>query len=156
VGTKGRKSRMNGGRPLGIKLIAAYLLMRAAALIAAMSIVYMRPELRKGADDFILYFAINLGSMLRHESAIISALLDVALGLGIWFLMRWSRTVIVMLSSYGLCRAAIGSAILMEIDRKFLLSQISSPYFAISVVVCVLTLFYLLDPDVKRLFGERE
>ena len=147
---------MREKRPIGIKLIVAYLCLKAGALVAAFAVTQTRPELRTDAEKFILYFAINFGSPLRLPSAIITGTLDVVLGLGIWFLQRWSRTIIVMSSSYGLCRMAVGSVILWELDRKFLLSQTSSPYFAVGVVSEVFILFYLLDPDVKQLFGEQE
>jgi hypothetical protein len=143
-------------RLLGVRLIAAYLFLKATALIVAEAVVHSRSDLQPEADEFISYFAINLGASLRHQSALLTAFLDVSVGLGIWFLRRWARTVIVLTNSYGLCRITIGSAILMNLDRRFLTSQISSPYFAISVVAAILILFYLLDTDVKRAFGVRE
>jgi hypothetical protein len=44
----------------------------------------------------------------------------------------------------------------MAIDRKFLISQTSSPYFAVNLTAGIVILVYLLDPEVKRIFREPE
>ena len=140
---------MSVTRPLGVTLVAIYLFAKAAVLILAATIVHMRSGLWPGANDFISTFAFSLGVSLP----LISALLNATVGLGIWFLKRWSRTIIIAINSYLLCKMAFGSLILMQLDRKFLLSHTSSPYFVISLVAAVVVLLYLLDSDVKRAFG---
>lgn len=143
---------MTAERPLGVKLIAAYFFVKAAALILAATIVNARPDLHSEANEFISVVAFKVVVPLPY----LTALLDVAVGLGIWFLKRWSRTLFVLINGYGLCRMAIGSAALWELDRKYLFSQTSSPYFAVNLVAGTFILFYLLNPDVKQLFGEQE
>jgi hypothetical protein len=77
-------------------------------------------------------------------------------GVGIWFLKRWARTFIVFDLMYRLGDAAVAAALLSGIDRKLLLSIVSTPNFAINAIAHILILFYLLDPDAKCAFGLRE
>ncbi|HXB62436.1 MAG TPA: hypothetical protein VNU94_06260 [Acidobacteriaceae bacterium] len=135
---------------MGVKLIAAYLLLKAVALILAATIVHTRPDLWPGAKEFISNAAINVVVPLPYPTAF----LYIAVGLGILFLKRWSRKIIVLTNIYGLCRMAVGSILLMQIDRKFLIAQISSQYFAFNLVAGILILIYLLRPDVMSAFGE--
>jgi hypothetical protein len=143
---------MTRGKPLGVTLVAAYLFLKATALLLAVTIVHTRPDLQPRASELISSVAGKAGVSLPYPTA----LLDVAVGLGIWFLKSWSRKLIVLVNAYGLCRMAVGSAILMVIDRKFLISQTSSPYFAVQLIAGIVILAYFLDPEVKRIFGEPE
>jgi len=138
-------------RPLGVKLIATYLCMKALALITAVYIVQTRPDLRPGATDFISINSLRIGD----SGTYISAIINLSVGLGISFQQRWARTVTVIINTYYFCRMAFVSVILVGFDRKSLISQTSSPYFMISSVASLLILCYLLDPGVKRAFGDR-
>jgi hypothetical protein len=137
---------------MGVTLVAAYAFLKAAALLLAVALVHTRPDIRPSASEFISGIAFKAGVSLPY----LTALLDVAVGLGIWFLKSWSRKLIVVTNAYALCRMAVGSAILMAIDRKFLISQTSSPYFAVNLTAGIVILVYLLDPEVKRIFREPE
>lgn len=138
-------------RPVGVALIAGYLILKAAALLLAVTIVRTSPSLQPKASEFIANVAFKVGVSLPYPTAI----LDVVMGLGIWLLKSWARTIIVVINGYGLCRMAVGSAILMAVDRQFLISHTSSPYFAVNLLAGVAILVYLLDPERKRLFAER-
>jgi hypothetical protein len=142
---------MNGVRLLGVKFIAIYLFLKAAALILAVFIINTRPDLRQGANEFITYFSINIGITLPY----LAVILNVTLGLGILFQQRWSRTIIVCINSYYFFKLIFGSVIRMQLEPKRFSSEISSPYFIVSCVASLIILCYLLDPDVKRAFGER-
>jgi len=139
---------MTGDRPLGVKLVAAYLFLKATALVLAVAFIYEKPGFWQGAKEFIANFDLNLGVM----AAPVFAFLDVAVGMGIWSLKKWARTLIILDHSYALCRGIVASALLMGFDRKLLASLASTPYFAINVATCIAILFYLLDPDVKSKF----
>ena len=139
---------MTEGRPLGVKLIAAYLFLKATALVLAVAVISKKPEYGQGAKEFILNFDLNLGVM----AAPVFALLDVTVGMGIWWLKKWARMLIILDHSYALCRGIVASALLMGLDPKLLVSLTSTPYFAVNAVTCVTILFYLLDPDVKSKF----
>ena len=144
---------MSRTRPLAVKLIAVYLCLKATALILAVYIAHTRPDLRPDANEFFKYFSINIGVTLPYPAA----LLNLSVGLGIWFQQRWSRTVTVLINSYYFFKLVVGSLILKALGQEsLLLSKTISPYFAISSLASLLILCYLLDPRVKREFGERD
>jgi hypothetical protein len=153
---------MTKHRSLGVKLIAAYLCMEAAVLITAIAIALMKPELQPWASDFISHLEPYIQAFNFRNSGIVLALgllfalFDIVVGLGILFLKRWARTIIVVNNSWILGRAAVGIAMLIVIDRKALSSFRLSPYLAIYLIASVFMLCYLLDPDIRREFGVHE
>src|SRR6266508_3899933 len=138
-----RRLRMATRRPFGITLIAAYLILKAVALLMAMAVVHLSSVPQPIASELVSAVSLRIHIPLPFPTA----LLSVTVGLGIWFLKKWARTVIVVVNTYALCRMAVGSAILMAIDRKFLISQTSSPYFALNLIAGIAILVYLLDPE---------
>jgi len=144
-------------RPLGVKLVAAFFLLDAAALLLAAAIGYLFPGLQSSANNFIAQRAPYIKELELVPFGIFLAPLiagfHVVQGFGIWFLKRWARTFIVFDLTYRLGDAAVAAVLLSSIDRKLLLSIASTPNFAINAVAHILILFYLLDPDAKRVFG---
>ena len=155
-----KTNRTVRGRPLGVKLVAAFFLLDAAALLLAAAIGYLFPGLQSSANNFIAQRAPYIKEMELVPFGIYLAPLiagfHVVQGLGIWFLKRWARTFIVFDLMYRLGDAAVAAALLSGIDRKLLLSIVSTPNFAINAIAHILILFYLLDPDAKRAVGLRE
>lgn len=151
---------MNVNRPFGVKLIAGVFFLEAAVLVLAAAVGYLKPELQPNANKFIAQRApylqdldlVKFGVML----APLLAAFDAAKGLGIWFLKRWARVLIVLDLTYRLGEAAVAAVLLWGVDRKMLLSIVSTPAFAIGSVLNVIILGYLLDPDAKRAFGLRD
>ena len=151
---------MARGRPLGVKLVAAFFLLDATALFLAAAIGYLLPGLQSSANNFIAQRApfikeldfVPFGVFLAPLIACFRAVQ----GLGIWFLKRWARTFIVLDLMYRLGDAAVAAALLSGVDRKMLLSIVSTPTFAINAIAHVLILFYLLHPHAKRAFGLRD
>lgn len=151
---------MTEDRPLGVTLIALYFFLKSAVLIVTAAIVRMRPELEPQANEFISHIVasvqdfnlLNLAAML----APLYALFYAVLGLGVWFLRRWARLLILMNLLYGLGGVAVGLTILIIFDHKALSSLGSNPYLAFGLVVGLLMLRCLLDPDVERAFGVRK
>jgi hypothetical protein len=142
---------------MGVKLISILFFLESVALILAAVIGHFRPELRLSANAFIsqrvpLIQAFELdqwGVKLAPLFAIFSSVE----GLGIWFLKRWARSFVLWDLVNRLCGGAIAAAMLWGPDRNMLSSIISKPHFAIGVVVNILIVFFLLDPDAKRAFG---
>jgi hypothetical protein len=153
-------SRMTNHRPLGVMLIAGYFCLKAAVLSIAIAIAYTSPELQPDAKDLIAYLVpmitkLHIGS-IDFVFALPFALLRLAVGLGIWFLKKWARTLVVLDLSWAFCRAAIGLAMYLSIDHKLPPLPSSSLYLTIDVIISAYILVYLLDSDVKRTFGVRE
>jgi len=150
---------MSRHRLLGVKLIAAYLCLRAAALSLAVGIAHLKPELRPVANEFIsnlVPFIQRFDPTLGVALAPLFALLDVLTGIGIWLLQRWARTIVFLNASYALWRTVVGLAVLTAFDRKMLSSNTLSPYFLFWFVSNAIMFGYLVDPSVKRAFGEKE
>ncbi len=150
---------MTDHRPLGVELIAGYFCLKAAMLPMAVAIAHMSPELQPAANELISHLSpIIHGFRIWGFEVFLAlpfALLRLAVGLGIWFLKRWARTIIVLDLLWFFCRAAVGLGILLALDHK-LPPLASSPYLAVDIVISASILVYLLDPEVKRTFGIRE
>jgi hypothetical protein len=146
-------------RPLGVKLIAAYLCLRASALSLAVTFAHLRPELRPVANEFIsnlVPFIKRFDPTLGVALAPLFALLDVVTGVGVWFLQKWARTIVFLNASYAVWRVVIGLAVLMAFDRKMLSSITWSPYFLFWIASNAVMFGYFYDPGVKRIFGEKD
>jgi hypothetical protein len=151
---------MSGGRPLGVKLVAAFFLLDATALLVAAAIGYLLPGLQTSANNFIAHRApfikeLDLAPFGVFLAPLIACFRAVQ-GLGIWFLKGWARTFIIFDLMYRLGDAAVAAALLFGIDRKMLSSIVSTPHFAIYAIAHVLILLYLLGPEAKRAFGLRD
>ena len=151
---------IKGSRPLGIKLIAALSLLESAALILAAIVGYLSPDLRPRANVSIsqrapllqAFDAVDLGVRL----APLFALVNFIEGTGIWFMKRWARTFILWDLVNRLGGGVCAAAMLWAIDRQMLSSIVSAPHFLPGLVVNVVILGYLFDPDAKRAFGIRD
>lgn len=142
---------MARNRPVGVVLIAGYLILKAAALCLAATIVRTSPGVHPISNELIANVSVKMGPSLPYPTAF----LDFVTGLGIWFLKSWARTLIVMVNGYFLCRMAVGFAMLFVMDRNFLISHTASPYFAVNLLAGIVILFYLLNTETIRLFEER-
>jgi TRAP-type C4-dicarboxylate transport system permease small subunit len=126
----------------------------------AAAIAYTIPELKPVANDFIarlvpISLKLHVGSVIVICASLFS-LLRLAVGLGIWFLERWARTIIILDLSWAFCRAAVGLAISISFDHKLPPLPSSPLYLAMDIVISGFILVYLFDPDVRRAFGIRE
>ena len=148
---------MAGKRFIGIKLIAFYFIAKSIALICAVVISYMNSSVRENANDFVfhLYPSLQHCEYLFRAIPLLAAF-ELMKGLGVWFLWRWVRALILVNGIYELAAAAIASVLLWKMDKKMLSSIGSSPYYPIGLVLSILILGYLFDPDVKRSFGVPE
>jgi membrane protease YdiL (CAAX protease family) len=82
-------------------------------------------------------------------------LVDTVLGAGIWFLQSWARIIILIDLTWLFGRAAVGLMALVVVHPKVVHFQSSSPYFAINVLVSLMMLSCLLDPDIEHAFQRR-
>ena len=144
-------------RPLGIKLIAALFLLETAMLIGAAVIGYLRPSLRSSANAFIaqrapIIEALGMGAF-GVQLAPLFAIVGAVEGLGIWLLKRWARTFVLWDLVNRLCGGGVAAAMLWAVDRKVLSSIISAPPFILGLLVNLMIVGFLLDPDSKRAFG---
>jgi hypothetical protein len=62
-----KRLQMTEGRPLGVKLIAAYLFLKATALVLAVAVISKKPEYGQGAKEFILNFDLHLESPIVDQ-----------------------------------------------------------------------------------------
>ncbi len=69
---------------------------------------------------------------------------------------RWARTFILWDLVNRLGGGVCAAAMLWAIDRQMLSSIVSAPHFLPGLVVNVVILGYLFDPDAKRAFGIRD
>ena len=152
-------SEIARNRPTGVKPIAAYLCLKAAALILAVVASHTEFELRSEAADFLLNVVPLIPKFgLQNYVSILApvfALVDLVLGLGIWHLKRWARTFIVVNLTWGLARAGMFFVATAAFDRKMFPLIASSPYlpyFLFDLVSSVPIFFCLLDPDVMQAF----
>ena len=151
---------MTENRPLGVRLIALYFFLKSAILIVTAVTAHIRPELESKANEFISHIVASVQDFDLLSFAVtlapLYALFYAVLGLGVWFLKRWARLLILMNLLYGLGGAAVGLAILIFSNPKALSSLGSNPYLLVGLVVGLLVLRCLLDPDVERAFGVRQ
>ncbi|MGD1105675.1 MAG: hypothetical protein ABR865_01440 [Terracidiphilus sp.] len=147
-------------RPFAVKLIAAYLCLKAAALSLCVIAVHLHPSSQPAANGIIE----DLVPMLLgiHEPsadfwlAPVFVAVDAALGVGIWLLQGWARVVIVIDLTWLFGRAAVGLLALAAIHPKGLHFHNPSVYFSINVVASLMILVCLVDPDTRRAFRSRD
>lgn len=151
--------RMTDHRPLAVKLIAEYFCLKAVLLTIAVAIVYTSPEIKPAENDFISLLAPIVPEHIGRIGVLFAlpfALVRLVIGLGIWFMKKWARMIIVLDLSWAFCSAGIGLATSISFDHKLPQLPSSSPYLPIDILISILILFYLFDPDVKRAFGVRD
>jgi len=147
-------------RPFAVTLIAAYLWLKAAVLMACVVAVHYHPSAQPTANEIIegLVPMIMAWKEPAHDIwlALLFTLVDAMLGTGIWFLQRWARTFVVIDLAWLYGRALIGLPVSLYLnyqDRAHF--QNPSVYFDINIVAGIFILAALCDPDVKRAFGIR-
>jgi hypothetical protein len=146
-------------RRLGIKLIAAYLCLKALVLFLVVATVYERPELQPEANKLVLYLIPALQNYQIDNRVIIAPLFIIfylILGLGIWFLKKWAWTIIVVDLSWAFARSAVSLSMLIVFDRKTLQLLEFPPYLAANILLSFFVLVYLINSDVKQAFGWRQ
>jgi hypothetical protein len=143
-------------RPLPLKLVAAYLWLKAAALSLCVIAAYLHPSVRPAANGIIEALVPMLLGIHDPSAdfwvAPIFVAVDVALGVGIWFLQGWARTVIVIDLTWLFGRAAVGLFALAAVHPKGLQFHNPPVYFSINLVASLMMLVCLVDPDTRRAF----
>jgi hypothetical protein len=148
---------MSEDRPLGVKLITIFYLLKSGAMILALITAYADPDLQASAQAFIAQLAPPLQSFHSDIGLIIAPLFvvfGITIAMGIWLLKRWARLILLLESQFALAKLAIVVLGLTAFDHKLLSLLNSSPYFVIDVFSSVLMVFYLLDPEVRTAFRE--
>ncbi len=143
-------------RPLVLWLVALYLCLKAAALTVCVIAVHLQSSTQPTANRVIegLVPLIMAWREPAHDIwlAPLFALVDATLGIGIWFLQKWARTIVVIDLAWLFGRAIVGLPMVLAFGGH---SQNPSVYFDINIVAGILMLAALCDPDVKRAFGVR-
>ena len=146
--------------PLGIKLIASLFLLESASWFIAAGAGYMWPDYRPRVNEFIVQRAPYLRDLGLFDAAYLFAPLlatfDVAKGLGLWFLQRWARLLIIFGLIYWLGGVGVATVTLWFTERGRLQAIVSTPNFAIGFLLSVVILCYFFDPDVRRFFKAPE
>jgi hypothetical protein len=148
-----------GKRPLAVSLVAAYLWFKAMILALCFVASYFRPETQPAMNGVIeTLVPVIWGLRKLHADmwlGLLVALIDGSLGIGFWFLQKWAWTVVVLDLTYTLGRGLIGLIAALALYRDEVHLHRISPLFTINILVSVIMLGTLLDPDVKRAFGKR-
>jgi len=146
-------------RPLAVKLIAAYLWLKATVLIVCVAAAHFHPSVRPSANGIIEDLVPIIMGLKVQELDIwlapLFALGDATLGAGIWFLHKWARTAVVIYSAWLYGRALIGLALVLTAYRDKVHFQNPSVCFDINLLAGIVVLAALCDPDVKHAFGMR-
>lgn len=146
-------------QPIAVRLIAAYLWLKAAVLVMCVVAAHFRPSVQPKANGIIEDLVPMIMGLKVPEIDIwlapIFVLVDVALGAGVWFLQSWARVIVVIDLTWLFCRAAVGLMALAIIRPEMAHSQAPSPYFAINVLASLVMLGCLLDPDIQSAFRRR-
>jgi hypothetical protein len=146
-------------RPFAIRLIAAYLLLKATVLVMCILAVHFRPSVQPTANGIIEDLVPMIMGLKDPEMDIwlapLFVVVDTVLGAGIWFLQSWARVIIVIDLTWLFGRAAVGLLALAVAHPKVVQFRPPSPYFAINVLVSLMMLGCLLDPDIKDAFQRR-
>ncbi|MGA8673332.1 MAG: hypothetical protein WB679_25885 [Terracidiphilus sp.] len=146
---------MEDRRPVGVKLIAAFFFLKAAAIILALIVAHIYPGYRASAQEFIGQLAPLLQGQHTDLGMLIApffSLLGIVIGLGVWFTKQWARTLLILDTGIPLGRLAIALVTITALDRKLFALLPSSAYFLIDVFSSILILGYLLDPNARRAF----
>jgi hypothetical protein len=147
-------------RPLAVKLIAAYLGLKAVVLTLCAAGAHLWPSKHAAAngviEDLVPMIAELRDARLDLWLAPLFALTDMVLGLGVWFLQNWARIIIIIDLSWLFGRAAAGLLLLPAFAQAYKLHpRAPSPWVAVNLVAGLVTLGCLLDPDLRRAFGGR-
>ena len=155
-----QEPEVNIHRPVGVKLVALYFCLRASALILALVLAQLRPEAGFAANDLIANLLPIIQRVYAHDYemflAPIFALLEIVLGLGIWFLRKWARTLAVwdlmweMLATLGMLSTTNSAHSFTHRPTLAITS-----YIAMELIASMLILVYLFNPLVKKAFGVR-
>jgi hypothetical protein len=153
---------MDRDRPLAVKLIAAYFCLKASALILAAILAHMKLEIAPAANDLIANLVPIIRRVYANDYAIllapIFALLEAAVGLGLWFLQKWARTLAVwalvwdVLSTVDMLSIAIPGRPFPGGEPTFAVP----PYIGVELIASLIILFQLFDPSIRRAFAVRD
>jgi hypothetical protein len=151
---------MNIHRPVGIKLVAIYFCLRASAIILALVLAQLRPEAGSSANDLIANLLPIIRRIYAHDYemflAPIFAFLEMVLGLGIWFLRKWARTLAVwdlmweMLATLDMLSTTNSAHSFAHRPTLAITS-----YIEVEFIASMLILVYLFNSAVKKAFGVR-
>lgn len=143
-------------RLFGVKVIVAFFLVKTTAFGVALLVAESYPKDRPAALAFLAHLAPLLQSM-HSTTALRVAPLFVVLGaviiVGIWFLQEWAWALLLFDRGFALVDLAQFLAVAVGFNRKWLLLLPTSPYFALDVVSSMFIVYYLIQPDVRRVFG---
>jgi hypothetical protein len=121
----------------------------------------MRPETGLAANDLIANLLPIIRRFYAHNYEIFLApifvLLDMVLGLGIWFLQKWARTLAVWVLLWEML-AILDMLSTTNSAHSFAHrpTLAITPYIAVELIASLLILVYLFDPRIKRAFGVRD
>jgi predicted membrane protein DUF2127 len=132
-------------RPVGVTIIAVLTWIRGSvyALIGLFLLVVGHVSARlvstMASDSFFETLFSRVGKALGF-GALVIALAYIVVGLGLWQLKNWARTVTVILVGIWLVFGLIG------------LLRFATPWHIVRVLIDGAIVVYLMLPEVKRLF----
>jgi hypothetical protein len=140
---------------LGLKIIAAILLVNSAILISFSVACFALPEQEAkrvlGFFSSLPYFR-NLPLEFDPWTAFVDLFLGlwgVLKGIGIWRMWRWVRMLVIIDLVFRMGDLVMFGALS---DRATLIRFLSNPDFLINFAINLLVLLYLVDPGVKEAY----
>jgi hypothetical protein len=133
-------------RPLGVTLIAILHWLRGLAYVAVglalLGITRLSAHLiaSVAADTFFQRLISGLGKTLGL-AVLLFALIYIVMGLGLWAMKNWARTLTLIFAVVWLASAMVR------------LVSYPTPFHVLRATVDVAILVYLMLPDVKRAFA---
>lgn len=128
-------------------------------LIMCVVAAHFRPSVQPTANGIIEDLVPMIMGLKEPEMDVwlapLFAVIDTVLGAGIWFLQSWARVLIIIDLTWLFGRAAVGLMALVVAHPKVVHFRPPSPYFGINVLVSLMMLGCLLDPDIKQAFQRR-
>lgn len=156
---KENEREMKNARPLGVKLISALYIGKAIGIAAAVATAWSNPDSLPAAQRFASQLAPPL-QMFHSNTGMMFAplfvLLGLALGAGVWFLQGWAWGLLLVMCGIPLVRLAQFLGFSLLINHRLISLLPSSPFFAFDVFTSLLIVGYLLKPEVKYIFGDRD
>lgn len=146
-----------GARLAGITAIAIYFFAKATVLAFVAVIGFSGATPLPGTDELVSQLAptiVQIGAVgLAVKLAPVFAVLDLAWGLGFWYVQGWARLLLFWDLAYRLGRFALAVGLLSAVSHKQLGELFSSPFTPIGLLLSVVMVWYLSNSDVKRAFG---
>ena len=141
-------------RPIGITILAMFLLFNGVMLAVHAAVLYSHPDI---GTDFTSAYLKQLFPVDRYDAAnillgaMIGAIVSLVTAGGLWFMKDLARWAVLLVTGVLLGRGLLGAANLTNDPSQFRTDFPDAVWFR--TIVCGVIVLYLLRSDVRRAFG---